>query len=168
MDMKSKRMLISVGIVASLAVVSGITIHAAQDNKDQNKYTLKVPNGLAVSEFKGYESWQLISISQRGDMIAGILGNPVIIDAYKSGIPGNGKPFPEGSKMAKIHWYAKRADTEPGEPFVLGAQHDIDFMVKDNKRFPGRPWMGLWRVRVGHRHKYLQGRQSAGPSTAGA
>jgi hypothetical protein len=67
--MKSKRMLISVGIVASLAVVCGIAIHAAED---QNKYTLKVPNGLAVSEFKGYESWQLISISRRGDMIAAI------------------------------------------------------------------------------------------------
>ena len=58
--MKPNRMLISAGIVASL-VVSGVAIHAAQDNKDQNKYTLKVPNGLAVSEFKGYESWQLVS-----------------------------------------------------------------------------------------------------------
>ncbi|WP_434557107.1 cytochrome P460 family protein [Tunturibacter psychrotolerans] len=128
--MKSRRILICVGLVTSLAVVSGIAIHAAQD---QNQYSLKVPNGLAVSEFKGYESWQLISISQRGDMIAGILGNPVIIAAYQSGIPGNGKPFPDGSKMAKIHWSARKADTEPGEPFVLGAQHDIDFMVKDTR-----------------------------------
>jgi hypothetical protein len=136
--MKSKRMLISVGIVTSLAVVSGIAIHAAQD---QNKYALKVPNGLAVSEFKGYESWQLISISQRGDTIAAILGNPVIIEAYKGGIPGNGKPFPDGSKMAKIHWNAKKADTEPGDPTVLATQHDIDFMVKDSKRFPdGHGW----------------------------
>jgi hypothetical protein len=136
--MKSKRMLISVGIVASLAVVSGIAIHAAQD---QNKYTLNVPNGLAVSEFKGYESWQLISISQRGDMIAAILGNPVIIDAYKAGIPGNGKPFPDGSKMAKIHWNTTKAESEPGEPTVLATQHDIDFMVKDSKRFAdGHGW----------------------------
>ena len=136
--MKSKRMLIRVGLVASLAVASGITIYAAQE---QNKYTLQVPNGLAVSEFKGYESWQLISISQRGDMIAAILGNPVIIDAYKAGIPGNGKPFPEGSKMAKIHWNTKKAESEPGEPTVLGTQHDVDFMVKDSKRFAdGHGW----------------------------
>jgi len=136
--MKTKRMLICVSMVASLAVVSGIAIHAAQE---QNKYTLKVPNGLAVSEFKGYESWQLISISQRGDRIAAILGNPVIIDAYKAGIPENGKPFPEGSKMAKIHWNVKKADSEPGEPAVLATQHDLDFMVKDSKRFPdGHGW----------------------------
>ena len=136
--MKSRRILICVGVVTLLAVVSGIAIHAAQD---QSKYSLKVPSGLAVSEFKGYESWQLISISQRGDMIAGSRRTPVIIEAYRSGIPGNGKPFPDGSKMAKIHWNARKADTEPGEPFVLGAQHDIDFMVKDSKRFPdGHGW----------------------------
>ena len=33
-----------------------------------------------------------------------ILGNPVMIDAYRSGAPGNGKPFPDGAKMAKVHW----------------------------------------------------------------
>jgi hypothetical protein len=43
----------------------------------------------------------------------------VIVDAYKSGIPGNGKPFPDGSKMAKIHWNATKAESEPGEPTVL-------------------------------------------------
>jgi hypothetical protein len=32
-----------------------------------------------------------------------ILGNPTMIEAYKAGIPVNGKPFPDGAKMAKIH-----------------------------------------------------------------
>ena len=134
--MKSKRMLISVGIVASLAVVSGIAISATQD-----KNTVKVPNGLAFSEFRGYESWQLIAISQHGDMVAAILGNPVMINAYKAGIPGNGMPFPDGAKMAKIHWNAKTAEAEPGQPTVPGTQHDVDFMLKDSKRFAdGHGW----------------------------
>ena len=30
----------------------------------QDKYTVKVPGGLAFAEFKGYESWQAISISR--------------------------------------------------------------------------------------------------------
>ena len=30
-----------------------------------------------------------------------ILANPVMIDAYRAGVPDNGKPFPDGSKMAK-------------------------------------------------------------------
>jgi len=69
----------------------------------QEKYSLKVPGGLAFSEFRGYEAWQLVSISQDGPAIAAILANAVMIEAYRAGVPGNGKPFPDGSKMAKIH-----------------------------------------------------------------
>jgi hypothetical protein len=58
-----------------------------------------------------------------------------MIDAYKAGIPGNGKPFPDGAKMAKIHWTARKNETAPGQPLVAGPLHDVDFMVKDSKRF---------------------------------
>jgi hypothetical protein len=128
--MKRKSMLISVGITAALAVLGVGAAISAQD-----RYTLKVPNGLAFSEFKGYEGWQTISISHNGEMLAVILGNPAMIDAYKAGVPGNGKPFPDGAKMAKIHWNAKKNEIAPGQPLVAGALHDVDFMVKDSKRF---------------------------------
>src|SRR5271168_3732945 len=128
--MKGKNMAISVGVTVALAVLGVGAAISAQD-----KYTLKVPNGLAFSEFKGYEDWQTISISHNGDKLAIILGNPAMIDAFKAGIPGNGKSFPDGAKMAKIHWTAKKKETEPGQPLVAGALHDIDFMVKDSKRF---------------------------------
>src|SRR3977135_659500 len=109
--MKSKSMLISVGITVSLAVLATGVATSAQD-----KYTLKVPNGLAFAEFKGYEGWQTISISHNGDLLAVILGNPAMIDARKAGIPGNGKPFPDGAKMAKIHWNAKKNEATPAHP----------------------------------------------------
>ncbi len=128
--MKSKSLLINVSIVLSLAVLATGAAISAQD-----RYALKVPNGLAFSEFKGYEGWQTISLSHNGDKLAVILGNPAMIDAYKAGAPGNGKPFPDGAKMAKIHWTAKKNDTAPGQPLVAGALHDIDFMVKDARRF---------------------------------
>ena len=125
--MKSKSML--VGISVALAVLGVGAAISAQD-----RYTLKVPNGLAFSEFKGYEGWQPISLSH-GTLLAVIVGNPGMIDAYKAGAPGNGKPFPDGAKMAKIHWSAKKNETAPGQPLVAGALHDIDFMAKDSKRF---------------------------------
>ena len=87
--MKRKSMLISVSITVTLAVLATGAALSAQD-----KYSVKVPNGLAFSEFKGYESWETISISENGGLISAILGNPAMIDAYKAGIPGNGKPFP--------------------------------------------------------------------------
>src|SRR5271154_1423808 len=102
----------------------------------QDKYSLKIPNGLAFSEFRGYESWSVISLSHNGDKLAAILGNPEMISAYKAGIPGNGQPFPDGAMMAKVHWNAKVDVGEPGGPTVPGTQHDVDFMVKDSKSFP--------------------------------
>ncbi len=58
-----------------------------------------------------------------------------MINAYKAGIPGNGKPFPDGARMAKIHWNPKKNEIAPGQPTVAGHLHDVDFMVKDSKRF---------------------------------
>ena len=128
--MKGRNMLMIASITASLAVLTAAAAIPVQD-----KYALKVPNGLAFAEFRGYESWQTVSISHNGDLMAVILGNPAMIDAFKAGVPGNGKPFPDGAKMAKIHWNAKKAEDQPGEPIVPGALHDTDFMVKDSKRF---------------------------------
>src|SRR5882672_8187689 len=128
--MTSKGTLITVGITVALAVLATGAAISAQD-----KYTLKVPNGLAFSEFKGYDGWQTISISHNGDLLAVILGNPAMIDAYKAGAPGNGKPFPDGARMAKVHWNARKNESAPGQPLVAGTLHDIDFMLKDSKRF---------------------------------
>jgi hypothetical protein len=58
-----------------------------------------------------------------------------MIDAFKEGMPDNGRPFPDGAKMAKIHWIPKKQEMYPGKPTVPATQHDIDFMVKDSKRF---------------------------------
>jgi Cytochrome P460 len=128
--MKVKSIAISVGMATALAVLATGAARSAQD-----KYSLKVPNGLAFSEFKGYEGWQTVAISYNGGLLAVILGNPAMIDAYKAGIPGNGKPFPDGAKMAKIHWNPKKNEAYPGQPLVPNTLHDIDFMVKDSKRF---------------------------------
>ncbi len=115
------------------AVVFAIVINTALAAQD--KYTVAVPGGLAFSEFKGYEGWQVISLSHSEKMLAVIVGNQAMIDAYQAGIPGNGKPFPDGAKMAKIHWVPTTMDDAPGQPTVPGTLHDVDFMVKDSKRF---------------------------------
>ena len=116
-------------ITAVLLTVLGGSAISAQD-----KYTVKVPGGLAFSEFRGYESWQAVAISHAGK-VALILANPVMIDAYQAGVPGNGKPFPDGAKMAKIHWIPKQSDTAPAPTTVPDTLHDVDFMAKDSKRF---------------------------------
>ncbi|MHA6204880.1 cytochrome P460 family protein [Dyella soli] len=128
--MKNNSKLLIAIVAATLVSLGG----AALALSGQDKYELKVPNGLAFSEFRGYEGWQLISVSENGGVYAAILGNPTIIDAFRSGIPGNGKPFPDGARMAKIHWIPKKLETFPAAT-VPATQHDVDFMVKDSKRF---------------------------------
>jgi hypothetical protein len=125
-----KRKMIGVSAVVGLFLSVLVALAMAA----QDKYTAKVPNGLAFSEFRGYEAWQLVSISQDGSLIAAILANPAMIGAFQSGAPGNGKPFPDGAKMAKIHWNPKKMEVFPAAT-VPGTQHDVDFMVKDSKRF---------------------------------
>ena len=127
--MKRSRFGSRVLVAAVIAALAGIAL-AAQD-----KYALQVPGGLAFSEFRGYEDWQTVAISQNGAMIETILGNPAMIAAFRAGIPSGGKPFPDGAKMAKIHWTAKKAANQPGDPTVPGDLHDVDFMAKDSRRF---------------------------------
>ena len=126
--MLSKRTL-TIPIIAGILAVAG-----GRDISAQDKYTVKVPGGLAFSEFRGYEAWQAISISRNERVVAVILGNPVMIEAYRTGIPGNGKPVPDGAKMAKIHWTPKQNEFFP-DATVTGRLVNVDFMVKDSKRF---------------------------------
>jgi len=125
---RKSRMMTAIGAVV-LAVLGGAAISA------QDKYTVQVPGGLAFAEFRGYEGWQVVSISQSERLMAVIVANPMMIQAYQDGIPANGKPFPDGAKMAKIHWNPKKNEIAPGQPTVPGTLHDVDFMAKDSKRF---------------------------------
>jgi hypothetical protein len=122
----------SIGVIVFTGIV--LCVLAAVGLASQDKYTVKVPGGLSFSEFRGYEAWQVVSISEGGGHMAAILANPVMIKAYQAGAPGNGKPFPDGAKLAKIHWNPKKMETFPTAT-VPGTQRDVDFMVKDSKRF---------------------------------
>ena len=66
--------------IAFAAVV--LTVLGGMALAQQDKYTLKVPGGLAFSEFRGYEGWQVVATSQSGKLVAAILANPAMIEAY--------------------------------------------------------------------------------------
>jgi hypothetical protein len=122
-------------IIAVVLPVLGERAISAQD-----KYTVQVPNGLAFSEFRGYEDWQTVAVSQTEDeddpKLKVILANPAMIDAYRVGVPGNGKPFPDGSKIAKIEWKPKKNAESPFSVNVPDTLAGIGFMEKDSQRFP--------------------------------
>jgi hypothetical protein len=123
------RYVLIVGIV--LFGLVGIGLRAQQD-----KYALKVPGGLGFSDFRGYENWQVVAVSQTDNLLKAMVANPTMIDAYRSGVPGNGKPFPDGSKIAKIEWKPKKSTEAPFSVRIPESLQDIFFIEKDTKRFP--------------------------------
>jgi Cytochrome P460 len=128
--MKRKNIPAVVIVVASLSVFLSVAL-AAQD-----RFTLKAPNGVAFSEFRSYETWQNVAVSQTEDGIKAILDNPAMINAYREGIPGNGKPFPEGSMIVKIEWIKKKNSVSPYFVEVPDTLKTVSFIEKDSKRFP--------------------------------
>ena len=128
MTTKSKLTIATLGL--ALAGVAAVGWSA------QDKYSLRLPNGLAFSEFSGYEGWQVVSVSQTTELLKVEVANPTMIKAYQSGIPGNGKPFPDGSKIAKIEWKPKKMAESPFAVNVPDTLQDVFLIEKDSKRFP--------------------------------
>jgi hypothetical protein len=127
--MKTNKML-RIGLSAAvLALVAGAVMSA------QDKYTVQAPGGLAFSDFKGYENWQVVAVSHSGDEISVILANPIMMEAFRSGLPAAGKHFPDGSKMTKIHWNAKKSAEAPAPTTVPDTLNNIDLMERDSKKF---------------------------------
>jgi hypothetical protein len=124
------RVVSAAGLGIALAVVAGRAFSA------QDKYTLRVPNGLAFSDFRGYENWQVVAVSQTEELLKVMVANPTMIDPYRAGVPGNGKPFPDGSKIAKIEWKPKKNTEAPFFVRVPDTLQDVFLIEKNSKRFP--------------------------------
>ena len=118
-------------IIATLVSILGSIALAQQD-----RFTLKIPDGLAWSEFRGYETWQNVAVSQTEASLKVIAANDVMINAYRDGVPGNGKLFPDGSKITKIEWSFKKNNESPYFVNVPDTLKTVAFIEKDTKRFP--------------------------------
>ena len=116
-------------ISAMLAVFGGMAI-AAQD-----RYMLTLSK-LSFSDFKGYENWKNVAVSQTEKQLKVILANDVMMEAYRQGLPADGKLFPDGSKIVKIEWSFKKNPVSPYFVQVPDALQAVDVIEKDTKRFP--------------------------------
>jgi hypothetical protein len=92
----------------------------------------------------GYRDWRLIAVRQlivgdKTDQLRAQLGNDIAIKAFKEGT----LPFPDGSMIAAVHWTRVPSEDDkvldgpfPGaHSFVIGAPVNVQFMVKDSKKY---------------------------------
>ena len=127
----TRKSMLAIGIVSvSLAVLIGTAMSA------QDKYSLKTSSGVAFSDFRGYEDWAVVSSARTDEVLKVIVANPTMISAYKAGVPGNGKPFPEGSRIAKLQWSFKKSTEATFVVDVPDAPTQAFVIEKDSKRFP--------------------------------
>lgn len=115
--------------VASLAVFGGIAV------AQQDRYALKLGN-LSFADFKGYENWRVVAVSETKTQLKVIVANDVMMDAYRQGLPTAGKLFPEGSKVVKIEWNKKVNTMAPYFVEVPDTLAAVATIEKDSKRFP--------------------------------
>jgi Cytochrome P460 len=119
--------------VSVLAVFVAAALFAQVEGKD--KYSLKSPSGIAFSDFRGYEDWSVVSSARTDEILKVIVANPKMIKAYKSGIPRNGQPFPDGSMIAKLQWTHKKSTEAPFVVEVPDVFSQVFLMEKDSKKF---------------------------------
>jgi len=129
-------------LLAGIPAAAGIVLYA----QAQDRFTLKAANGIALSEFRGYDEWQMIAPSQtekdfgcgtsKTGCMKAILGNPPMVKAYRDGIPANGSAVPDGAALAKVEWLKARDTASPYGVTVPGTLTEVSFMLKDSKRFP--------------------------------
>jgi hypothetical protein len=125
----SRSAIVAISFAVFLAVFGSMAL-AAQD-----RYTLKLGK-LSFADFRGYENWQDIAVSQTETLMKVIVANDVMMKAYRQGLPADGKLFPDGSKIVKIEWTFKRNTVAPYFVNVPDTLKAVDVIEKDTKRFP--------------------------------
>ena len=130
-----RRRKLTIAIATAVLAVLVATVIYAQDHA-QDKYSLKSPSGIAFSDFRGYEDWSVVSSARTDEVLKVIVGNPTMINADKAGVPGNGQPFPDGSKIVKLQWKPKKSTEAPFVVDVPDVFSQAFVMEKDSKRFP--------------------------------
>ena len=113
------------------AAVAIVPASAETDGEAAPIYGLKIP--------PGYRDWQLISVAREDgnfNQLRAQLGNDIAIKAYRDGT----LPFPDGSIIVALHWddVASEQDNKVfgrAQAFVAGTRRNIQFMVKDSKKY---------------------------------
>jgi hypothetical protein len=130
--------LLLIGVVTLAGAVTFMVAASGQaDEEAAPIYGVKMP--------ANYREWKLIAVDNllvpgKTDQLRAQLGNDLAIKAFKEGKI----PYPDGAMIAAIHWTRVRSEDNnnvlagpfPGaQSFVVGSPVNVQFMVKDSKKY---------------------------------
>jgi hypothetical protein len=123
-------------LLVAVAAVAGVVARSTPgsghaDGEAAPIFGVKIP--------PGYRDWKLISVAhEAGNLndLRAILGNDVAIRAYREGK----LPFPDGTIIARLAWsYVPSEENNKvfgrAQSFVAGSATNVQFMVKDSKKY---------------------------------
>jgi hypothetical protein len=128
------------GVVVYMAAASG----RADDQADPI-FGIKIP--------PGYRDWKLISVAhEEGNLndLRALLGNDIAIKAYRE----DKLPFPDGAIIARLAWtYTPSEENDKvfgrAQSFVSGPATNVQFMVKDSKKYAATGGWGFAQFKDG-------------------
>jgi len=155
MLLTNARALKSCGAVAGCAVLALWVVYG-ENSAAQTTKQLAPASGTSVSTGNaspiygvtvppGYRDWKLIAVKHptvgdKADQLRAQLGNEIAIKAFREGTI----PFPDGSMIAALHWTRVLSDKDTkvidgqfpeAQSFIIGAPVNVQFMVKDSKKY---------------------------------
>src|SRR5262245_18448292 len=135
---------VCVAIIVCTLYVTRSTAQSAKEGQPQAESNASPIYGIKIPP--EYRDWRLISVNHLAGgnvkQVRAQLGNDIAIKAFREGK----LPFPDGAVIAALHWDEASSDENnkvlasgfPGaglESFIAGSAVNIQFMVKDSKKY---------------------------------
>jgi hypothetical protein len=133
------------GALGSCAAIALCTLYVTRPTAQGRPQADTVANASNVSPIygveipAGYRQWALVNVAhEAGDLndFRAVLGNAVAMKAFQDGT----LPFPDGTIIARLAWkYVPSTENNAVfgrlQSFVTGAPTNLEFMVKDSKKY---------------------------------
>jgi Cytochrome P460 len=139
-----------ISYILGVAGVSGLVVYMAHAS-DQVAAAATPMFGIGIPP--GYRDWQLISVAHEAgnnNDLRAVLGNDIAIKAYRAHEPS----FPDGAIIARLAWTYVPSDENNKvfgreQSFVAGPPVNVQFMVKDSKRYAATAGWGFAQFKEG-------------------
>jgi hypothetical protein len=139
-----------IAYLGTLVALAGGLAYTAHAFGDAGETTAPL---FGVTIPPGYRDWRVISVAHEAgnnNDLRAVLGNDAAIKAYRE----DKLPFPDGSIIARLAWsYVPSAENNKvfgrDQSFVAGAPINVQFMVKDSKKYAATGGWGFGQFKDG-------------------
>jgi len=108
---------------------------------------------FGITSPPGYRDWKLISVAHEAGTLndfRAVLGNDIAVEAFRAGK----LPFPDGAIIVRLAWqYTSSPENNKAfgrdQSFVAGPPINVQFMVKDSKKYASTNGWGFAQFKDG-------------------